>query len=264
MLKSHWYYQARNTILEKLERFLIGKVLLQILRKPFARRIHIISATRLNAQNFWEKSALGQSMYAYQKHPKISFHIYFENTTGLSEIYNNHIIYKNRHDILLFIHDDVWMDSEKWIENVAAGLAVFDIIGVAGNRRLSPSQPAWTFRALDANGFHWDTNHLSGAVAHGKCANGAVMQYGIFPARCLALDGVLIAARCRDLLRANVHFDPQFSFDFYDLDFCRHAATRGLRMGTWGIPITHQSGGNFGTARWHESYQRYLKKWNTA
>lgn len=58
-----------------------------------------------------------------------------------------------------------------------------------------------------------------------------------------------------------VLFDPRFDFHFYDMDFCRSARTKGLRLGTWPICITHQSGGAFGSQRWIEKYRLYLEKW---
>ena len=39
-------------------------------------------------------------------------------------------------------------------------------------------------------------------------------------------------------------FDPAFDFHFYDLGpLCQTAREKGLRLGTWHISITHNSGG---------------------
>ena len=73
-------------------------------------------------------------------------------------------------------------------------------------------------------------------------------SYGVIPAACELLDGVFISAK-KSVLQANgVTFDPQFDFHLYDLDFCRSAREQGLRIGTWPVLLTHQSGGAFGTA----------------
>jgi GT2 family glycosyltransferase len=58
-----------------------------------------------------------------------------------------------------------------------------------------------------------------------------------------------------------VAFDTRFGFHFYDLDFCRTARAQGLRLGTWPIAITHQSGGAFADPRWQSGLQIYLDKW---
>jgi len=61
---------------------------------------------------------------------------------------------------------------------------------------------------------------------------------------------------------AGVRLDPNFSFHFYDLDFCRSAEAAGLRIGTWPIAITHASGGaSLQSPAWAESVERYLHKW---
>jgi hypothetical protein len=46
------------------------------------------------------------------------------------------------------------------------------------------------------------------------------------------------------------------------MDFCRSARAKGLRLGTWPICVTHQSGGAFGSEAWREKFDKYLAKWN--
>jgi GT2 family glycosyltransferase len=81
------------------------------------------------------------------------------------------------------------------------------------------------------------------------------------PADCELLDGVFLAARKSALLGNEVLFDSRFDFHFYDLDFCRSARQRGLRLGTWPICLTHQSKGAFDSERWIEKYHAYIAKW---
>jgi hypothetical protein len=45
------------------------------------------------------------------------------------------------------------------------------------------------------------------------------------------------------------------------MDFCRSAKQKGLKIGTWPICLTHQSGGAFGSKPWSEKYSLYLQKW---
>jgi GT2 family glycosyltransferase len=75
------------------------------------------------------------------------------------------------------------------------------------------------------------------------------------------LDGVMMAVRSRTLLESDLKFDTRFDFDFYDLDFCRQAEQRGLRMGTWAISIVHESAGKLGSNAWREAYRLYLEKY---
>jgi hypothetical protein len=67
-----------------------------------------------------------------------------------------------------------------------------------------------------------------------------------------------------ELENAGAHqlrFDTRFAFHFYDMDFCRQAESKGLRMGTWPISVVHESKGAFGNAAWQQAYGRYLEKY---
>jgi hypothetical protein len=47
----------------------------------------------------------------------------------------------------------------------------------------------------------------------------------------------------------------------YDLDFCRQAEAKNLKMGTGDISVVHASCGEHGTDSWIAGYQKYLDKW---
>lgn len=213
----------------------------------------------MSEQDFWQRSALGISLRRLAANDRISYHVAFANQRGLPSIYNERIEAENGNQRLIFVHDDVWIDDYFLVDRVVAALSDYDIVGVAGNRRRIERQPAWAFVN---DSFTWDDrSHLSGAVAHGPNPFGAVTVFGPTPAECELLDGVLIAARREALLARNVRFDERFDFHFYDMDFCRSARAAGLRLGTWPICITHQSGGGFGSPAWRTRYADYLAKW---
>jgi GT2 family glycosyltransferase len=221
--------------------------------------IEIVSATRLPEADFWNQSALGISLRRLGHDARLVARIAFENRRGLPEIYNARIAAQDGGDILVFLHDDVWIDDYFLGDRVAEGLRAYDVIGVAGNRRKVPHQPAWAF--VDAR-FTWDArSNLTGAVAHGRTPFGSISHFGAVPAECELLDGVLLAASKAALTASSVLFDPRFDFHFYDMDFCRSARKHGLRLGTWPICITHQSGGAFGSQAWQDKYRAYIAKW---
>ncbi len=225
--------------------------------------IEIVSATRLSESEFWSKSALGISLQRLAQDTRLVARIAFENQCGLPDVFNARINTPEEHEILVFIHDDVWIDDYFLADRVINGLKAFDVIGVAGNRRRVQNQPAWAFLG-QGDKLAWDTkNNLSGSVAHGNQPFGAISVFGALPAECELLDGVFLAARKSRLKITQVQFDPHFDFHFYDMDFCRSARTNGLRLGTWPICLTHQSGGAFGSPQWHEKYRLYLDKWKS-
>lgn len=223
--------------------------------------IEIVSATRLSQQEFLAQSALGLSLRRLSRDKRIRAVIAFSNSRGLPDVYNSRITAQDGREILIFMHDDVWIDDYYLADRVLEGLAAYDVIGVAGNRRRVPRQPGWAF--VDEKRT-WDQRaNLTGRIAHGKQPFGKVADYGDpVSAECELLDGVFLAARRSVLVEKGVAFDPQFDFHFYDMDFCRSARQAGLRLGTWPVCLTHQSGGNFAAPAWREKYQRYLEKWH--
>jgi len=221
-------------------------------------KIKIITASKLTEADFWSKAALGLSLKRHLKmDARLSVEAAFANARGLSELFNQAIARADDDDILVFMHDDVWLDEANFADAVIAGLAHYDVIGVAGNRRRLENQPGWAF--VDA-AFTWDDKvNLSGSIAHGQNAFSKPENFGETPAACELLDGVFIASKKSSLKQ--VQFDPQFDFHFYDMDFCRSARKAGLKLGTWPIKLTHQSGGAFGSAQWRAKYQLYKNKW---
>jgi GT2 family glycosyltransferase len=221
--------------------------------------IEFVSATRMDRDAFWEKSALGTSLRRLEPDERWVPRVAFENRRGLPEVFNERIGAESDHDILVFVHDDVWIDDYFISDHLVEALDEFHVVGVAGNQRRLPNQPSW--HAVDMQ-FTWDAReNLSGGIAHGAQPPAPVNLFGETPAECELLDGVFMATRRKTLHEHGVLFDPRFMFHFYDMDFCRTARLRGLRLGTWPICITHQSVGVFGSPEWRASYARYLEKW---
>ncbi len=221
--------------------------------------IEIVSATRFSEQQFWREAALGISLRRLARDTRISAHIAFANRDGLSKIFNARISVHEGPDILAFMHDDVWIDDHFFPDRVIDGLEIFDVIGIAGNRRRVKNQSAWPF--LDDQLTWDDPANLCGRIAHGERPFGTISSFGPASAACELMDGVFLAARKSTLRNQQVAFDPRFDFHFYDMDFCRSARRHGLRLGTWPICLTHQSEGGFDSPGWREKYRLYLDKW---
>jgi GT2 family glycosyltransferase len=221
--------------------------------------ITIVSATRLSTEDFWRKSALGVSLNRIAFDKRLNARINAENTLPLPTVYNYSIAAAQPDDMLVFMHDDVWIDDYYFADRIIEGLQSFEVIGVAGCKLRRAKQSAWLFTGLDFQ--HDAAENLSGSIAHGKNPCGGVSHYGVAPAACDLLDGVLLAASKAVLTQSGLTFDPAFDFHFYDLDFCRAAKQRHLRLGTWPICLTHQSAGSFGSQAWRNMQQLYTAKW---
>jgi GT2 family glycosyltransferase len=219
--------------------------------------IEIVSATRLSESEF-PASPLGISLARVQKDPRIKPRIAFENSAGLPEVYNRRIEATEPAEILVFVHDDVWIEDFYFSDRVIAALKDFDAVGLAGNRRRTPGQRFWTRSIEDRKADPF----LAGAIAHGDAPMGKVGFFGPIIAEVELLDGVFLAARKSQLRKHGVRFDPRFDFHFYDLDFCRTARTKGLRLGTFPLSVTHRSmGGGYRSESWQANADRYFAKW---
>ncbi len=219
--------------------------------------IEVIAATR-HDQAAFQRTPLGLSLCRLQPDTRLVPRIFFSNTLGLPQVYNSRIEAGSESDILLFIHDDVWIDDFFVTTRIVEGLQRFQIIGVAGNKRLADPHVGWAFKIAQQD---WDYPHLSGVVAHGTAPFGNLSIYGDVPSECELLDGVFLATRRSHLLHHGVRFDPEFAFNFYDLDFCRTARGRGMKIGTWPIAITHSSSGSFESPEWQDGLAAYKAKW---
>lgn len=98
-------------------------------------KIRLISATRKSEAEFWDSAALGQSLKRVSFDPHLQPELVFSNTEPLPVVYNRAIDRAENDDILIFMHDDVWLDDYFFCQRVLDGLKHFDVIGVAGNTR---------------------------------------------------------------------------------------------------------------------------------
>lgn len=241
----------------------LGRLFQTIFPKPQPQNILVVCATRHNAKSFWKQSALGRSLKSWVDDTRVSVNVKFDNSDGLPHFYNQHLRERPKADVILYVHDDVWLDDPEWIAKVLTATHRFDVAGVVGNTRRSRNQPAWLYSQLTDETFVVDKGNLSGAIGHGQLSRGPINIYGPSPLRCELIDGVFFAVNSAALQRTGVRFDERFDFHFYDLDFCRSARNCGLIIGTWPIELTHQSGGSFLTSDWRQGHKRYLEKWHS-
>lgn len=216
-----------------------------------------VCATRAKPEEF-AATPTGQSIARIRFSGRIKLALAVNNRAGLPSVYNRVIQESFRDHILVFVHDDVWIDDVFFVNHLVAGLSEYDVVGVAGNRRLLPEAPAWSFKN---DQMEWDKGNLSGVVSHGPKPCGVPSVYGPVPAGVALLDGVLLATKGGTLLDAGVRFDERFDFHFYDLDFSRSAKQAGLKLGTFAAGITHVSGGSFGSPSWKAGLAKYRQKW---
>lgn len=223
-------------------------------------KFRFVCATRASQEEFFQKTALGRSLAVY-RYPFVELRLFAGNSQGLPTVYNQAIAESAANPaVMIFVHDDVHICDFFWADRVLEGLRAFELLGLAGNRRRLPRQPAWAF--VDDK-FTWDAREqLSGVVGHGHAFPPANLSiFGPTGQPVKLLDGLMLWCHSRTLHEKSLRFDESFKFHFYDMDFCRQAEVAGLRMGTWPLSVIHESGGNFNSPSWREGYQHYLAKW---
>ncbi|UZR29311.1 glycosyltransferase family protein [Methylococcus mesophilus] len=227
-------------------------------------KLRFVCATRETKEGFFENTLLGRTLKLFEFLPMVELELSAQNTRGLPEIYNE-AIEKSKNDpaILLFAHDDVQIPDIYFPNHVYMTMEHFDIAGIAGNVRRLPGQPSWCFAIFHGNSLIPDEKiNLSGAVMHGNGFPDCVVNYFGPPGKTVKLlDGLLLISRSETLHRHNLRFDSLFKFHFYDMDFCRQAEIRSLRMGTCPVTVIHGSRGNYTSKNWKEAYSTYLKKY---
>lgn len=231
---------------------------------PFSQsnlKIRLVVATRQSQNDFFNSTATGRSFSLY-KFPFMETRIFPNNKAGLPEVYNVAIEESiNDPAMLVFAHDDLHMLDYHWVDRLGMSLQQFQIVGLAGNKRRVAKQPAWF---LDEH-FTWDSpENLSGIIGHGKAFPPSnLSSYGPPHQEVKLLDGLLLACLSKTLIDSNLRFDERFDFDFYDLDFCRQAEEKKIRMGTCALSVMHESVGNYASEQWRQAYDLYLDKWGS-
>jgi GT2 family glycosyltransferase len=220
--------------------------------------ITIISATRHPEAAFWRETHLGKSLSSFTAY-RLTTRIAFENTEGLAACYNRAIARCAESDIMVFMHDDVMFADFYWIDHLLAALSRFDIVGVAGTTRRAPGQDRWFWAEHPA--YKEDGTLLSGYIGNGDGLPCKVSAFGPVGRACVLLDGVFLAARKSTFAKGGLAFDERFAFHFYDLDLCRQATARGLKLGTAAISLVHQSEGAYTSEAWTTARQSYFEKW---
>ncbi len=247
-----------------------GQPARRLAASPQPAPLLLVTATREPAQRFYSHTALGQSVLRLRDAGvDVTVSARCGNTLPLGAAHNSAVDERHRGHLVAFVHDDVQLEDWHLAHRLEEALSHYDIVGVAGNRRQLPGQPAWHFAQFVGQ---WSpAQDLVGCVGHdttrrtdGGRRVRAISHYGHGHDRVRLIDGVFMAMRGSTWLDSGVRFDPALGFDFYDLDLCRQAQARGLRLGVWPVALTHLSAGGYSADRWRQSYRHYLAKWGEA
>lgn len=222
----------------------------------------VCSCSKSGPEEF-PKSPLGRSLEKLKGPCPYTEMFFFNNTFGLSHCYNLALRECREKGIpyLVCIHDDVFLLDVFWQEKLLDAFNDYQAVGLAGTSKL---------RIYPGAKIAWHTcseqKDWKGAVQHpiqNKTEKPTIWtNFGIAPAECTAIDGLFIAIDVTKLGEKNVEFDPQFKFDFYDLDFSIACSKAGLKIGVSNIATMHMShGAGLNGESYAKAQTDFITKW---
>ena len=218
----------------------------------------IVSATQ---QENSKDTRLGSCINALSS--QATFKFITKNERGLPEVYNDFFTKKvaDKHDIVIFCHDDLYIDDNKLRGKLYKSMFVdkYDIVGLAGASTCTIDGMNPTLWHLMSKRESW-----SGTVFHpvGEDTNQIMSTtYGPTPSRCLVLDGLFLAVNIKRARAAKWKFNTEFKFHHYDIASCLDANEKKLKLGTCMIHAIHDSPGltSLEDEEWNASSQKFLK-----
>lgn len=209
---------------------------------------------------------------------KVNLNVFvkFENSEGLSKVYNDfikeHMKEFSDSSIVIFVHDDMWINDVLFFDKIISASKNFEVIGACGGKSWDSygngdTPIIWTNAARNKgmSGFMiHSADEAQSKVKHTVTFNGRTIfasNYGVSPARTLTIDGCIMCFT-KNAIDKGLRFDETFEFHFYDMDMCFSAFLKNITVGTSPILVTHESLGYSVTQpQFIESQKTFMKKW---
>lgn len=177
--------------------------------------------------------------------------IAIRDARGLCEGYNRGLA-RSKGEIVIFSHDDIEIWTPEFLPQLKRHLERFDVIGVAGTRKLIG--PGWHSAGRP---------FTTGQIAHPVVGEYQVTFFGasrrVVP-DIQAMDGLFLAFRREAIMRVGWDAQTFTGFHCYDVDCTYRAFRMGLRLGVAvDLPMFHQSGGSFDQG-WQATAQVFMRK----
>jgi len=219
------------------------------------KKILVVSCTQ-RSQEEKQDLKIFDSLRLLKNEIKVKIH--FNNKEPLPVIYNQYLT-KNtlkNHDIVVFAHDDLYVDDLKIKGKLDLASNGLDIIGLAGCLNPKIKKPAlWHLMS--------DQRDWRGYVAHTTVKEGVInmTSFGPTPSRTAIVDGLFIGVNLKSVLDAEWKFNENFSFHHYDVASCIDANKLKLKVGVIPINVVHDSAGlkDYNEKSYQESEKKFLQ-----
>lgn len=167
--------------------------------------------------------------------PNVEIIEYINKGESLTKFYNRGLD-ESRFDIVLFLHDDIIVESKQIVKKIVRMFEKnpeYGIIGIAGTKYLSKTGRWWE-----------DRKKMYGRVKHSKDGKTWESNYssdqGKRVEEMVTVDGLFFAVHKERIVK---RFDENVTgFHFYDVDFCFQNHISGVKVGlTTEFKVTHLS-----------------------
>lgn len=204
------------------------------------RPIKIVSCTQ---KANYRETELYRSIIDLQEYTNNSFkdiHFFTKNKRGLSTCYNEYLTSADEDDIIIFVHDDVYIEDGMIHHKLQHYHETYNIIGVAGGTNLTIKKPAlWH---IMCGGFGPNLRGFAGHFVRDSKQK-FITNFGPTPERVIVVDGLFISVDVRSAKNVNWSFNQNYEFHHYDIASCLDANKKKLKIGVVPIWVTHHSHG---------------------
>lgn len=217
------------------------------------KRVFLVTATKAKTEEEFKKRPIYKSLhkiYDMYSREDFDFDVVRDNKEGLSTVYNRYLTEEHKDDIVLFVHDDVIIDTMFLVEHLRK--SPYCVTGLAGTAllKLTADKCAWHLMS-DRETWRGEVKHIKDGVIWSSV-------FGKTTGAVTAIDGVFIAVNVEQLLKTEARFNEEFAFHHYDISFCLECQKHNRSIGILPINIIHFGlGDSMLSQDWEESNKKF-------
>jgi len=219
------------------------------------KQVLLVTATKAKTEEEFKKRPICKSIkkiYDMYTSETFDFTVVKDNKEGLSTVYNKYITDENSDKIVLFVHDDLIIDTLFLVEHL--NKSPYTVTGLAGATTVNLKEDKCAWHLMSKR------ESYKGEVKHIKDGNIWTTVFGPTAGAVTVIDGLFIAVDVEKVLQRGVKFneEPDFAFHFYDITFCLDCINSGLSVGVLPINVIHYGlGDSMNTSEWEKANLKF-------
>lgn len=217
------------------------------------KRIYLVTATRAKTEEEFKKRPVAKSLdklCSMYDTTQFDFDVVKDNKEGLSTVYNRYLTEEYKNDIVLFVHDDLIIDTLFLVEHLRKSPYV--VTGLAGARSvdLMTDKCAWHLMSKRDQQLG-EVKHIRDGIIWSSVFGPTVGQVAV-------LDGLFLAVNVEEILKTEARFNTTFNWHHYDIAFGQECFKHNVTMGVLPINVIHYGlGDSMLTQDWEDSNKKF-------